>query len=152
MLHLISYARLVSGSMSQTHVQTLRVAPHPDFDTNCIAERLSLESLDKSRAVGRESLDIPKFGREVLDMGRNILTVLKFGRESLDTLKISNVIPNRAADITWSIQQFSQTRKTERTWEIHSSRWTIFLRVCNNLLNLSEIFFALNLSVIAITS
>ena len=34
------------------------------------AESLSLESLDMSRDVGREGLDIPKFGRESLDMGR----------------------------------------------------------------------------------
>ena len=37
------------------------------------AESLSLESLDMSRAVGRESLDIPKFGRECLEMGRESL-------------------------------------------------------------------------------
>ena len=37
------------------------------------AESLSLESLDMSRAVGRESLDIPKFGRKSLDMGRKSL-------------------------------------------------------------------------------
>ena len=37
------------------------------------AESLSLESLNMSRAVGRESLDIPKFGREILDKGRETL-------------------------------------------------------------------------------
>ena len=36
-------------------------------------ESLRLESLDISRAVGRESLDIPKFGRESLEMGRESL-------------------------------------------------------------------------------
>ena len=48
------------------------------------AESLSLESLDMSRFVGRESLDIPKFGRKSLDMGRESLDIPKFGRESLD--------------------------------------------------------------------
>ena len=55
------------------------------------AESLSLESLDMSRAVGRESLDIPKLGgesldmgRESLDMGRKSLDIPNFGRESLD--------------------------------------------------------------------
>ena len=51
------------------------------------AESLSLESLDMSRAVGRESLDMPKFGRERLDMGRESLDIAKFGRESLDLPK-----------------------------------------------------------------
>ena len=37
-----------------------------------------------SHAVGRESLDIPKFGRESMDMGRESLDIQKFGRESLD--------------------------------------------------------------------
>ena len=37
-----------------------------------------------SRAVGRESLNIPKFGRESLNMGRESLDIPKFGRESLD--------------------------------------------------------------------
>ena len=37
------------------------------------AESLSLENLDMSCAVVRKSLDIPKFGRESLDMGREIL-------------------------------------------------------------------------------
>ena len=45
---------------------------------------MSLESLDMSHAVGRESLDIPKFGRESMDMGRESLDIQKFGRESLD--------------------------------------------------------------------
>ena len=48
------------------------------------AESLSLESLDMSRAVDRESLDIPKFGRISLDMGRESLDIPKFVRESLD--------------------------------------------------------------------
>ena len=39
------------------------------------AESLSLESLALSRAVGRESLDIPKFGRESLDIGRESLNI-----------------------------------------------------------------------------
>ena len=47
-------------------------------------ESLSLESLDMSRAVGRESLNIPKFGRESLDMGGENLDIRKFGRQSLD--------------------------------------------------------------------
>ena len=51
------------------------------------AESLSLESLDMSRFVGRESLDIPKFGRKSLDMGRESLDIPKLGRESLDILK-----------------------------------------------------------------
>ena len=42
------------------------------------------ESLDMSRAVGRKSLDIPKFGRESLDMGQASLEIPKFGRESLE--------------------------------------------------------------------
>ena len=37
-----------------------------------------------SRAVGRENLDIPIFGRENLDMGRANLDIPKFGRENLD--------------------------------------------------------------------
>ena len=37
-----------------------------------------------SRAVGRKSLDIPKFGRESLEMGRESLEIPKFGRQSLD--------------------------------------------------------------------
>ena len=37
------------------------------------AESLTLESLDMSRAVSRESLDIPKFGCESLEMGRESL-------------------------------------------------------------------------------
>ena len=37
------------------------------------AESLSLESLDMSRAVGRESLDMPKFGHKNLEMGRKSL-------------------------------------------------------------------------------
>ena len=57
------------------------------------AESLSLESLDMSCAVGRESLDIPKFGRESLDMDRESLGVPKFGRESLDMGRKSLVIP-----------------------------------------------------------
>ena len=36
-----------------------------------------------SRAVGRKSLDIPKFGRENLDMGRESLDIPNFGRKSL---------------------------------------------------------------------
>ena len=67
-----------TGSRSQTHVQTLRVAPHPSgFEPKLHSrvESLSLECLDMSRAVdmNRESLDIPKFGREKLDMGRENL-------------------------------------------------------------------------------
>ena len=48
------------------------------------AESLSLQSLDMSRAVGRESLDIQKFGRKNLEMGREKLDIQKFGRQSLD--------------------------------------------------------------------
>ena len=51
---------------------------------NSRAESLSLESLDMSCAVGQESLDIPKFGRESLDMGRKSLVRPKIGRKSLD--------------------------------------------------------------------
>ena len=43
--------------------------------------------------MGRESLDIPKFGRESLDMDRESLDVPKFGRESLDMGRKSLVIP-----------------------------------------------------------
>ena len=57
------------------------------------AESLSLKSLDMSRAVGRESLDISKFGREILDMGRESLDIPKFGRESLDMGRKSLDIP-----------------------------------------------------------
>ena len=39
------------------------------------AESLSLESMDKSRAVVRGSLIIPKFDRESLDMGRESLQI-----------------------------------------------------------------------------
>ena len=35
-------------------------------------------------AVGRESPNLLKFGRESLDMGRDSLDIPKFGRESLD--------------------------------------------------------------------
>ena len=80
---MINYKALEPGSRSHTHFQTLSVALHPDFDSNClVAPRVSveslesldmsravgLESLDMSRAVGRKSLDTPKFGREILDM------------------------------------------------------------------------------------
>ena len=41
------------------------------------SKSLSLGGLDRSRAVGRKSLDIPKYGRESQD-------VPKFGCESLD--------------------------------------------------------------------
>ena len=51
---------------------------------NSRVESLSLESLVMSRAVGRESLEIPKIGRESLDMGRKSLDIPKFGRQSLD--------------------------------------------------------------------
>ena len=37
------------------------------------SESLSLEGLEKSRAVGRKSLDITKFGHESLGMGRKSL-------------------------------------------------------------------------------
>ena len=57
------------------------------------AESMSLESLDMSRAVGRLSLDIPKFGRESLDMGRESLDIPKFGRKSLDLGRESLDIP-----------------------------------------------------------
>ena len=57
------------------------------------AASLSLESLDMSRFVGRENLDIPKFGRKSLDMGRESLDIPKFGRESLDMGRKSLDIP-----------------------------------------------------------
>ena len=57
------------------------------------AESLSLKSLDMRCAVGRESLDIQKFGRESLDMGRESLDITKFGRESLDMGRESLDIP-----------------------------------------------------------
>ena len=43
--------------------------------------------------MGHESLDIPKFGRESLDMGRLSLDIPKFGRESLDMGRESLEIP-----------------------------------------------------------
>ena len=48
------------------------------------AESLCLERLDMSRAVGRESLDKPKIGREILAMGRESLDIPKFGRKNLE--------------------------------------------------------------------
>ena len=57
------------------------------------AESLSLESLDMSRDVGRESLDLPTFGRESLDMGRKKLDIPKFGRDSLEIGRKSLEIP-----------------------------------------------------------
>ena len=62
------------------------------------AESLSLKSLDMSRAVGRESLDIPNFGHESLDIGRESLNIQKFGRESLDMVRKSLVIPKFGRD------------------------------------------------------
>ena len=60
---------------------------------HCRAESLSLESLDMSHAVGRKSLDIPKFGRESLAVGRKSLVIPKFGRESLAVGRKSLDIP-----------------------------------------------------------
>ena len=57
------------------------------------AESSSLESLDMSRAVGREFLDISKFYRESLNMGRESLDIPKFGRESLNMGRESLEIP-----------------------------------------------------------
>ena len=37
-----------------------------------------------SRIVGRDILDLPKVGRESLDMGRKIMDISKNGRENLD--------------------------------------------------------------------
>ena len=57
-----------------------------------------------SRAVGRESLDLPKFGRENLDMGRESLDVPKLGRESLDMGHESLCPENRAfSALVWKI-------------------------------------------------
>ena len=60
------------------------------------AESLSLEILDMSRAVGRKCLNIPKFGRESLEMGRESLDIPKFGRESLDMGRESLDIPYKS--------------------------------------------------------
>ena len=67
------------------------------------AESSSLESLDMSRAVGRESLNIPKFGRESLDMGReNLDNIPKFGHESLDMGRES------LSKLSWPISRLSR--------------------------------------------
>ena len=65
------------------------------------AESLSLESLERSRAVGQKSLDITKFGRKRLEMGHESQDVPKFCCQNLDwEAKISPKLHIRAKNLS----------------------------------------------------
>ena len=81
-----------------------KVRPTSGFRPKLHSRAASLrpESLDMSRAVGCESLDIPKFVRESLDMGRESLDIPNSGRERLDTGRaVSGVVWKVAPSPLW---------------------------------------------------
>ena len=135
--------------MAQTFTgESYRVeVPHPcpDFEGRAAsgfrpklhsrAESLRLKSLDMSRPVCRKSMDIPKFGRESLDMCRQSLDIPKFGhRLSRPMSRLSR--PNFGMS-RFSRPNFGMSRLFRPTVRLMSrlSRLKLSARLCNLGLN-----------------